>query len=125
MVDADIHDEKEVADTNDKARMDASKTCNIPKACDKDCKNKTKNKDSSDEECACKPTPLSVQDKARVIQIQGKRKAEALVAKQKADELRKKAEEAINAANEARAAAVQKSMELTVKAQEATEIAET
>jgi len=45
-----------------------------------------------------------------------KRKADAVEAKKKADDMRKKAEAAIEAANKARADAVQKAMELSKKA---------
>lgn len=125
MVEADIHDEKEVAGTNDKSRITKAKSCAIPKACGHDCKAKLNPKNSSDEECACTPAPWNANEKRKIIQIQNERKKEAKDAKDKATELRKKAEEAINAANEARMAAVAKSVELSNKAMEATEKSET
>lgn len=121
MVEADIRDEKAVAPTNDRSKISLAKTCPVPK---NSCKSKMNNKNSSDDECACKPTPMNAQEKKRVIEIQEKRKAEAAAAKKKADELRIKAEEAIEAANQARLAAVQKAVELSEKAQEATRKAE-
>lgn len=124
-VEADIHDEKEVAPTNDRSHKEGCKTCSTPKNCGHDCKKKLNPKDSSDEECMCKAPGLSANEKVKVIEIQNRRKSEAAAAKKKADELRKKAEEAINAANEARMAAVSKAVELSKKAQEATEKAET
>jgi hypothetical protein len=125
-VEADIHDEKEVAGTKDKARITKAKSCAEPKTCTKhSCKDKINPKNSSDEECACTPTPWNANEKAKIIKIQNERKEEAKAAREKATELRKKAEEAINAANEARMTAVQKSMELSNKAMEATQKSET
>jgi hypothetical protein len=67
MVEADIHDEKDTAPTNDRSHKTACKTCNSPKECGKDCKAKINPKDSSDEECACTPTPLSKNEKTKII----------------------------------------------------------
>jgi hypothetical protein len=73
MTEADIHDEKVVAPTNDRALITDAKTCKSPKSCGKECKSKLNNKNSSDDECACTPTPMNATEKKKVIQIQAKR----------------------------------------------------
>ena len=116
-VEADIHDEKDVAHTNDRSRISKAQTCAKPKNCDThDCKSKINPKNSSDEECACGAPQLNANEKKKIIEIQKERKKDAEEAKKKAEELRKKAEAAIKAANEARLAAVTKSVELSSKA---------
>ena len=59
---------------------------------------------------------MNANEKKKIIEIQKQRKKDAEDAKKKAEELRKKAEAAIKAANEARLAAVTKSVELSSKA---------
>ena len=84
------------------------------------------NKDSSDDECTCKPAPYTAANEARIFSIQAKRKADAEAAKTKANNLRKKAEEAVEAAHKARldalklaSAASEKASALAVKATKA------
>jgi len=115
--------------------MDAnSPTCNAPAkpagetkhAClSEHCLHKN-NKDSSDDECTCKPAPYTAANENKIMTIQAKKKAAATAAKKKADELRKKAEEAVEAAHKARmdalslaSAASEKASALAVKATKA------
>jgi len=84
------------------------------------------NKDSSDDECTCKPAPYTAANETKIMSIQAKRKADAEAAKTKANVLRKKAEEAVEAAHKARldalklsTAASDKASALAVKATKA------
>lgn len=122
------------ADAMDAANGPKSPTCApTPKvdgetkhACKSEhCLNKN-NKDSSDDECTCKPAPYTAANEARIMGIQLKRKEAAEKAKVKAAELRKKAEDAVTAAHTARldalklaSAASEKASELAVKATKA------
>lgn len=81
------------------------------------------NRDSSDEDCACQAPPMFDKDRKRIMEIQASKKKAADAAKAKAEDLRKKAEAAIQAAHKARidalsmaAAASDKATSLVVKA---------
>jgi len=74
------------------------------------------NKDSSDDECTCKPQPYTKENEDRIMSIQAKRKADAAAAKKNADDLRKKAEAAVVAAHNARLAALKAASEASDKA---------
>lgn len=77
MVEADIHDEREVAATNDRSKITAAQNCNAPKNCGHDCKKKINPKDSSDQECTCGAPQLSANEKTKILELQAKRKADA------------------------------------------------
>lgn len=122
------------ADAMDEANGPKSPVCNAPKkpagetkhAClSEHCLHKN-NKDSSDDECTCKPAPYTAANENKIMTIQAKKKASAAAAKKKAEELRKKAEEAVAAAHKARqdalalaSAASEKASALAVKATKA------
>lgn len=122
------------ADAMDEANGPKSPTCNTPPkpagetkhACKSEhCLHKN-NKDSSDDECTCKPAPYTAENESKIMSIQAKKKSAAAAAKKKADELRKKAEEAVAAAHKARqdalalaSAASSKATDLAVKATKA------
>jgi hypothetical protein len=74
------------------------------------------NKDSSDDECTCKPAPYTKENEDRIMSIQAKRKADAAAAKKNADSLRKKAEAAVEAAHKARLSALKLASEASDKA---------
>jgi len=74
------------------------------------------NKDSSDDECTCKPAPYTAANETKIMSIQAKRKADAEAAKAKANTLRKKAEEAVEAAHKARLDALKLSTAASDKA---------
>ena len=108
----------------DEANGPKSPTCAPPKpgkgetkhACTTEhCLHKN-NKDSSDDECTCKPAPYTKENEDRIMSIQAKRKAEAADAKKKADALRKKAEDAVEAAHKARLAALKLASDASSKA---------
>jgi len=122
------------ADAMDEANGPKSPVCNAPAkpkgetkhAClSEHCLHKN-NKDSSDDECTCKPAPYTAANENKIMTIQAKKKASAAAAKKKAEELRKKAEEAVAAAHKARqdalalaSAASEKASALAVKATKA------
>lgn len=86
----------------------------------KDCKiEPKKNKDSSDEECACAPHKLTEKDKSKIKAKQAKKTADAKAAKAAADTAREAAEEAIAAANLAKRTSAKNVLELAHKAEEA------
>ena len=74
------------------------------------------NKDSSDDECTCKPAPYTKANEDRIMSIQSKRKADAAAAKKKADALRVAAEKAVEAAHKARLSALKAASEASEKA---------
>jgi hypothetical protein len=86
----------------------------------KDCKiEPKKNKDSSDDECACAPHKLTEKDKSKIKAKQAKKTADAKAAKAAADKAREAAEEAIAAANLAKRTSAKNVLELAKKAEEA------
>lgn len=86
----------------------------------KDCKiEPKKNKDSSDEECACAPHKLTEKDKSKIKAKQAKKTADAKAAKEAAEKAREAAEEAIAAANLAKRTSAKNVLELAKKAEEA------
>jgi len=78
-----------------------------------------KNKDSSDEECACAPNKETTKQKAAIKAKQEKRLATAKSAKAKASAAKSKAEEAIAAANLAKRTGAKNVLELAKAAEEA------
>jgi len=92
-----------------------------PSAADvKNCKIEPhKNKDSSDEECACAPNKLTEKDKSKIKAKQAKKAADAKAAKLAADKAKEAAEEAIAAANLAKRTSAKNVLELARKAETA------
>ena len=86
---------------------------------------KIKNKDSSDEECACAPGQDSVKAKAAIKAKQAKRLAEAKTAKAEATTAKTAAEEAIAAANLAKRTSAKNVLELAKQAEVAISAATT
>lgn len=78
-----------------------------------------KNKDSSDEECACAPSKESTKQKASIKAKQEKRLAEAKAAKAAATAAKAAAEEAIAAANLAKRTGAKNVLELAKAAEDA------
>jgi hypothetical protein len=78
-----------------------------------------KNKDSSDEECACAPNKETTKQKASIKAKQEKRVAEAKAAKAKAAAAKAAAEEAIAAANLAKRTSAKNVLELAKQAEDA------
>jgi len=78
-----------------------------------------KNKDSSDEECACAPGKETTKQKASIKSKQEKRLADAKAAKAAATAAKAAAEEAIAAANLAKRTSAKNVLELAKKAEDA------
>ena len=78
-----------------------------------------KNKDSSDEECACAGPKLTEKNKSKIKAKQAKKSADAKAAKVSADKAKELAEEAIAAANLAKRTSAKNVLELAKKAEAA------
>lgn len=77
-----------------------------------------KNKDSSDDECACAPKKLTEKDKSKIKAKQAKKSADYKAAKLAADKAKEAAEEAIAAANLAKRTSAKNVLELARKAEQ-------